>query len=174
MRTIMKTYFQTSKAKSLVTFACAFLFCITLTAQDTKFRDPSIRYGLNLGMQYNTASLGWQTLHGTDWNFHSPENNIDRVDGNGYGLYGGIFVTYLSNSWWGIQIHMAYEERNALVEDITKSPVVSFDTKMNYLSFAPMLRIDQNLIPRLNFYIGPLISVNLTGLIIIHNCYENT
>ncbi|MFP4543956.1 MAG: hypothetical protein ACLFQU_06950 [Candidatus Kapaibacterium sp.] len=113
--------------------------------------------------QHNTASLGWQTLHGSNANFHSAPDNIDRVDGTGRGIYGGIFGSYLSESWWGIQMKISYDERNALVNDDTRLPIPSFDTKMSYLSFAPSIRIDQNLIPNLNFHFGPFLNANLSG-----------
>lgn len=136
---------------------------VTLDAQDTKFRHQAWRYGISGAAQYNVASLGWQTLHGTNDNFHSPEDDITRVNGTGWGAYGGIFGTYLSESWWGIEFRICYDERNALINDDTRKPIPSFDTKMSYLSFATSFRIDQNFIPNLNIHFGPFINANLTG-----------
>lgn len=162
-----------SLKKLIATFMLAALGIMistfALNSQETKFRDQSWRYGIVGGVQFNTASLGWQSLHGNDFNFHSEPQDIDLVDGNGMGLYGGIFGVYLSESWWGIQFRITFDERNALVEDITQSPELtgsptpSFDTKMTYLSFAPSFRFDQKLIPNLNLHFGPFVNVNLVG-----------
>ena len=38
----------------------------SLNAQETKFRDQAWRYGVNLGLNYNSASLGFQYLHAVD------------------------------------------------------------------------------------------------------------
>jgi outer membrane protein OmpA-like peptidoglycan-associated protein len=161
--------------------ACFMLLILTVVvistsdAQETKFRDQAWRYGITAGVQFNTASLGWQNLHQDistglwDDNFHSPENDIDLVDGTGMGLYGGLFGAYLSDSWWGIQFRICYDERNALINDITQSPELtgtptpSFDTKMTYISFAPSFRIDQPWIPDLNLHVGFFINANLVG-----------
>ncbi len=135
----------------------------TLTAQEAKFREKAWRVGLNAAVQSNSACLGWQQLHNLDYNFHSPEDNIDLVDGTGWGAYIGIFGEYLSTSWWGLQFRMTYDNRSALVIDDTRSPIPSFDTKMSYLSFEPLFRVDQKLIPNLNFYAGPFVSVKLNS-----------
>ncbi len=135
----------------------------TANAQETKFRDQSWRYGIIGAMQFNSVSLGWQDLHGPEFNFHSPEDDIDYVDGTGWGVYGGLFGAYLSDSWWGIQMRICYDERAALVEDITFTPTPSFDTKMSYLSFAPSLRIDQHIIPNLYFHAGVSLNLALKG-----------
>lgn len=134
-----------------------------LTAQETKFREKAWRVGINAAAQSNSACLGWQQLHNTDFNFHSPDDDIDLVDGTGWGAYIGIFGEYLSTSWWGLQFRMTYDNRSALVIDDTRTPIPSFDTKMSYLSFEPFLRIDQKLIPNLNFYAGPFLSVKLNS-----------
>lgn len=143
-------------AAMIISFSCVY-------AQKTTFRDQAWRYGITGALQYNSASLGWQTLHGNQDNFHSPENNIDRVDGNGFGAYGGIFGAYLSESWWGLELRVCYDERNALVVDDTRLPQPSFDTRMNYLSFALSFRIDQHLVPNLYLHLGPFINANLSG-----------
>lgn len=146
----------------------------TVQAQDTKFRASSWRYGINLAGQINAAGLGWQQLHGTDANFHSPIDNIDYVDGTGSGLYVGLFGEYLSTSWWGLQLRASYDNKNTLVIDDTRFPIPSFDTKMTYLTIEPLLRIDQHLIPNMSFCVGPLLAVNLKGAFGYNSDYKNT
>jgi hypothetical protein len=133
----------------------------TANAQDSKFRQQAWRYGLNLGVQTNSAALGWQHLYGGIPSFQSHKDSINYVDGTGIGFYGGIFGEYLSESWWGIQMRISYDMRDALVIDDTQTPNSSFDTKMRYLTFEPLLRVDQKLIPNLNFYAGPFLAVRL-------------
>jgi outer membrane protein OmpA-like peptidoglycan-associated protein len=159
----MKNFTKQIMVSFLFTFFVALICFSTLNAQDTKFRDQAWRYGLNAGLQINGACLGWQQLHGLDANFHAPESDIDQVDGTGMGIYGGLFGEYLSESWWGFQLRLSYDTRNALVEDITRIPIPSFDTKSSYLSLEPLFRLDQPFIPNLNFYIGPFLSANLGG-----------
>ncbi len=148
------------------------LMLSTTTAQETKFREQSWHYGLTGALQYNSVSLGWQSLHGNDDNFHSPENDIELIDGNGWGAYGGLFSAYLSESWWGLQFRICYDERRALIEDLSVKkndpmlPTPSFDTRMSYLSFAPSFRIDQHIIPDLYFHVGFFINANLKGIYI--------
>ncbi len=91
----------------------------TVKAQNTKFRASSWRFGINAAGQVNASGLGWQQLHGTDANFHSPQDNIDYVDGTGGGLYMGLFGEYLSTSWWGVQLRASYDNKNTLVIDDT-------------------------------------------------------
>lgn len=132
-------------------------------AQESTFRQQSWRYGINGALQFNSACLGWQQLHNLEGNFHSPADDVKLVDGTGMGIYGGLFGEYLSNSWWGIQMRISYDMRNALVEDISRLPVPSFDTKMSYLTFEPLFRVDQNLVPKLNFYVGPVLAILING-----------
>jgi hypothetical protein len=159
----MKTFINKFSSSIIIAFLGIVILFGTTNSQETKFRDQSWRYGITGAVQYNSVSLGWQDLHPPDFNFHSAEDDIDYVDGTGWGMYGGLFGAYLSDSWWGIQLRICYDERAALVEDITKDPIQSFDTKMSYLSFAPSFRIDQHIIPNLYFHAGVSINVALKG-----------
>lgn len=133
----------------------------TLNSQQSKFRQQAWRYGVNLGVQTNSAALGWQHLYGGIPSFQAPKDSINYVDGTGLGFYGGIFGEYLSESWWGIQMRISYDMRDALIFDETTTPNSSFDTKMRYLTFEPLFRVDQKLIPNLNFYAGPFLAYRL-------------
>jgi outer membrane protein OmpA-like peptidoglycan-associated protein len=164
------------KLPTKIIIACFFLAMAmtqlsgTLQAQDTKFRDQAWRYGLQLGLNYNSASLGYQDLHAPYHNFDKPDrNNMDNVNGKGYGFYGGLFLEYLSESWWGVQLRGTWDMRDALVKDIypmqatPQSPNTEFDTRMSYLSFEPAIRIDQHVIPGLSLTAGPLLAANIHG-----------
>lgn len=137
----------------------------TMNAQEHKFRDAAWRYGVHLGVNYNSSSLGYQNLHEPFPNFDKPSTNTDEnINGTGLGGYGGAFVEYLTESWWGVQLRASYDMRNALVEDIYAVPTHSeFRTRMSYLSFEPGFRIDQHLLPGLSLVFGPLIAVNIHG-----------
>jgi len=155
----------------------SFLFTIlsvltfsTLNGEETKFRDQAWRFGLNAGLQFNSVSLGYQNLHEPFPNFSSNAGRLkDNSDGKGMGLYGGIVIDYLSDSWWGIQIRNSYDVRDALVKDTTTGPPsgrlkgVAFDTYMNYLSWELLFRVDQKLIPNLGIFFGPIFAINIHG-----------
>jgi len=165
----MNTLRNTTIAAFVLAMVSLFALSIGVRAQDQTFRTESWRLGLHGGANLNSASLGWQQLHQNlstglmEDNFHSVPGNIDHQDGKGVGVYGGISVEYLSSSFWGVQFRISYDERNALIEDNTRTPIPSFDAKMNYLSFEPLFRIDQHLIPGLHIYAGPFIAANIHG-----------
>jgi outer membrane protein OmpA-like peptidoglycan-associated protein len=172
----MKNFTKKITVSFLLALLAVLIFS-TSNAQDTKFRDQAWRYGINLGLNANSASLGWQYLYEdskglprTTPDFNKPNNNTkDNTNGQGYGVYAGIFLEYLSESWWGVQIRASWDIRNALVKDIypmqqpLPTPNTEFDTKMSYLSFEPAIRIDQHFIPNLSITAGPLIAVNIHG-----------
>ncbi|MEN6512075.1 MAG: OmpA family protein [Chloroherpetonaceae bacterium] len=157
------TNFTKKLSASIFAVLLSVLLFNTLNAQETKFRDQAWRYGLLGGVQNNSASLGWQTIHNNDFNFHSPADDIKGVDGTGIGFYGGIVGAYLSDSWWGIGFRIAYDQRNALIEDDSRTPIPSFDTKIDYISFAPSFIIDPKIIPNLSLNLGFIINTNLSA-----------
>ncbi len=157
---IISNKFSVSILLSLISLL---MLSSTLISQESKFRQQAWRYGVNLGVQTNSASLGWQVLYGGIPSFQSPDSDINYVDGTGLGLYGGIFGEYLSESWWGLQLRLSYDARDAIVKDLTKTPNSEFDTKMRYLTLEPLFRVDQNFIPNLNFYAGPFLAMNLNA-----------
>lgn len=164
---------------ALFALIAVLLSCSTLNAQDSKFRDQAWRYGLNLGLNSNSASLGWQYLFvdskfltrtPTNADFMKPDNKTkDNTNGEGLGIYGGLFVEYLSESWWGVQLRASWDTRDALVKDIypmqqpLPTPNTTFQTRMSYLSFEPAIRLDQHFIRGLSLTAGPLIAVNIHG-----------
>ena len=165
----MKKFTNKTNVSFLFALLIGLISLSALNAQDTKFRDQAWRLGLNAGLQFNSVSLGYQNLHTPFPNFTSGEFKKDNSDGKGLGLYGGIFGEYLSDSWWGIQLRVSYDVRDALVKDTTTGPPsgrlkgVSFDTKMNYLSWELLFRADQHLVPNLNVFVGPIFAVNIHG-----------
>lgn len=136
-----------------------------LNAQENRFRDPAMRYGLHLGANYNSASLGYQHLHEPFPNFNKPNNQTDdNINGTGWAAYGGAFIEYLSEDFWGLQMRISYDMRDALVKDSYATPTTTqFRTRMSYIAFEPSVRLDQHLIPGLSLTVGPLIAVNVHG-----------
>jgi outer membrane protein OmpA-like peptidoglycan-associated protein len=151
-------------ASILIAFALL-CFASTMSAQEHTFRDAAWRYGVHLGVNYNSGSLGYQNLHEPFPNFNKPNANTnENINGTGLGGYGGAFVEYLTESWWGVQLKASYDMRNALVTDIYAVPThTEFRTRMSYLSFEPGFRIDQHAIPGLSLVFGPLVAVNIHG-----------
>jgi outer membrane protein OmpA-like peptidoglycan-associated protein len=149
---------------SILTLVALVLVINITSAQEKSFRDQAWRYGLNLGLNYNSASLGYQHLHEPFPNFDKPNTDTeDNINGTGWAGYGGAFVEYLSSSWWGVQLRVSYDMRDALVTDSYATPNTEFDTRMSYIAFEPALRIDQHLIPNLSITAGPLIAANIHG-----------
>gem|GEM_PF-1036058 len=169
-------------SKIIVSFLFAFFGGLilfgTLNAEDTKFRDQALRFGLNAGLQFNSVSLGLQNLERPYPAFQDNGGKFkDNADGKGLGVYGGLFGEYLSDSWWGIQLRASYDMRDAFIKDTTtmlfpnaddpgrktRKLGAEYDSYMNYLSWELLFRADQHLIPNLNFYVGPIIAINIHG-----------
>jgi len=152
---------------SFITLLTGIILFNTLNAQETNFRDQSWRYGLNAALQFNSVSLGYQKLHEPFPSFASTDFKKDNSDGKGLAFFGGLFGEYLSDSWWGLQLRVSYDVRDALIKDTTTMPGremgAEYASKMNYLSWELMFRADQRLIPNLSIYAGPIIAVNIHG-----------
>ena len=144
---------------------CALVLAVgTVQAQDNTFRAEAWRYGIHLGVNANSASLGYQDLHEPFHNFDNPSTESDKnVDGKGLGAYGGAFMEYLSSSWWGVQFRASWDMRDAEITDEYAVPKTKFITRMSYISIEPAIRLDQHLIRNLSFTVGPLIAVNIHG-----------
>lgn len=155
---------RTYRTVGVVIAGLLMILCSTANAQDNDFRARALRWGGHIGFSYNMASLGLQNLHEPFPNFDKPNTDNEKVNGTGYGAYGGIVLEYLSNSWWGIQIKASYDMRDATVRDIFVRPETEFITHMSYLTFEPALRIDQHLLPNLSLAFGPMIAANLEGM----------
>ncbi len=119
------------------------------------------RAGLNIGLNYNQQALGLQQL--------SPGNVPNffpfvLVDGTGVGPYLGALGEYRSTSWWGGQLRVSYDSRNALSTD--NSPLIpqrTFDTRLSYLTIEPMLRLQPEFLGKLFVTVGPMIAINMSG-----------
>ena len=162
----MKNHWQHITAGMLL--GCALLLISgNAQAQDNTFRAQAWRYGIHLGVNANSASLGYQDLYIFDpgiHNFNNPNPESDKnVDGKGLGGYGGAFVEYLSTSWWGVQFRASWDMRDAEITDEYTVPKSKFITRMSYISIEPAIRFDQHLIRNLSFTVGPLIAVNMHG-----------
>ncbi|MFZ1728739.1 MAG: OmpA family protein [Bacteroidota bacterium] len=159
----MKTLTQ-KLITSVLAIVVIMLMSSAVYAQEKPFRTAAWRFGLNLGLNDNSASLGYQDLHAPFHNFDKPGTDTeDNINGRGYGGYGGAFLEYLSESWWGVQVRVSYDMRDAVVTDGYATPNTEFDTKMAYMSFEPLFRIDQHMLPNLSFVVGPLIAANIHG-----------
>jgi len=171
----MKQVTKKTTLSFLIAFFAVLIFS-SLNAQETQFRDQAWRFGVNAGLQFNSVSLGWQNLEHPYPAFSSSEVKKDNSDGKGLGFYGGIFGEYLSSSWWGIQLRVSYDMRNSLIKDTTTINVpdgsgstatrkagAEYNSRMDYLSWELLFRIDQKLIPNLNIYFGPIIAINIHG-----------
>ncbi|MFA6235020.1 MAG: OmpA family protein [Bacteroidota bacterium] len=161
MKTVTKKIFV-----AILASIALLLLVSTVNAQEKNFRDQAWRFGINLGVNNNSASLGFQSLHSTPpiYDFDKPSTETeDNINGRGYGGYGGAFVEYLSTSWWGVQLRVSYDMRDAVVTDGYATPNTEFDTRMAYMSFEPLFRIDQHMIPNLSLVVGPLIAANIHG-----------
>ncbi len=132
------------------------------SAQD-EYRQPIWKFGLNAGLNLNFAGAGYQNLappgNTSIGNFIPLEVN----DGSGVGLYGGLLAEYNSDSWWGAQLRLSYDMRNAVVNDASFTPEKEFDANFSYFTIEPLLRIYPEITPGLHFTAGPLIGINLTG-----------
>lgn len=135
------------------------IMSICLTAQTSTNGYPKYRAGIDAGLNINFSGMGYQDLSPGGADFIEMATN----DGLGFGPRIGLYGEYLSGHWWGLILRASYDSRNLLVVDESFDPTSEFDITANYLSFEPMLRIDQPFIPNLNARIGPLISLKLNA-----------
>ncbi|MCC6845743.1 MAG: OmpA family protein [Bacteroidetes bacterium] len=130
-----------------------------VSAQE-KIEDANWRFGVNLGLQYNMAGLGYQSL-----SVPARPNFIPFVlnDGTGIGPYFGLFGEYNSKSFWGAQLRLSYDSRSASITDDQTIPNVvnKFDANLSYLTIEPLFRINITKRPGLHAAVGPLLAINL-------------
>lgn len=137
----------------------AVITCMSAVAQE-KVEDANWRFGLNAALNFNMTGLGFQ-----DISFPSGPNFIPfvRNDGTGIGPYIGLFGEYNSKSFWGAQLRLSYDARNASVTDDQTIPGTEkkYDVNLSYLSIEPLFRIHITKRPGLHAVIGPLFAINL-------------
>ncbi len=73
----------TSRTISAFIVLSLLLICGTVQAQDISFRERALRWGGSLGLNMNSASLGYQHLHEPFPNFDKPNTLNEKVNGTG-------------------------------------------------------------------------------------------
>jgi outer membrane protein OmpA-like peptidoglycan-associated protein/opacity protein-like surface antigen len=98
------------------------VIAVALTAIGTAFGQQDVerhapwRFGLNLGLNYNMAGVGYAKWDGE----RSPDGRFIPLvvnDGSGIGPYIGLNAEYVSRSWWGIGARLSYDSRNLTAYD---------------------------------------------------------
>ena len=134
-------------------------FAFPAVAQE-KAEDANWRFGVNLALNYNMAGLGYQNIPTPTGPNFIP---FVRNDGTGIGPYFGFFGEYNSKSFWGAQLRLGYDSRNANITDDQTFPGVEkkFEAGFSYLSIEPLFRVNITKRPGLHAVIGPLLGINL-------------
>lgn len=132
----------------------------TTRAQLDQTYDAVWRFGVGAGANINFVGAGYQNLGvpGFVGNFIP----LDVNDGSGVGVYAGLVGEYVSEHWWGAQLRLSLDSRNATLTDITLPVEQEFDISFLYLSIEPQLRISLANTP-LHFTAGPLVGIKLAG-----------
>lgn len=131
----------------LAVLCCVILVGSVLRAQDAVERHAPWRFGLNLGLNYNLAGVGFAKWDGE----RSPDGRFIPLvlnDGSGIGPYIGLNAEYVSKSWWGIGARLSYDSRNLTAYDdqsFAKTDGGFFSDEFRfsnqYLAFEPRLLI---------------------------------
>ncbi|MFA7325856.1 MAG: OmpA family protein [Candidatus Kapaibacterium sp.] len=131
-----------------------------ISQNDTPERPEKYRLGLDLGLNYNFAALGYQT-------FAEPVGTRFRTftanDGTGLGGYLGLRAEYISNSWWGLGLQIGYDNRGSLVTDESADNKPEFDIYNSYLNIAPYFKFNELLFKNSSVYVGPVIALKMAG-----------
>jgi len=103
--------------RSLMVVLCAAVFANGVAVgQSDEERYAPWRFGLNLGLNYNLAGVGFAR-----WDGERSANGrfipLVMNDGSGIGPYIGLSAEYVSKSWWGIGARIAYDSRNLTAYD---------------------------------------------------------
>lgn len=147
-------------AHAAAVFAMALTMTSGYTTAQEKIEDAKWRFGVNLGLQYNMAGLGYQSL-----SVPAGPNFIPFVlnDGTGIGPYFGLSGEYNSKSFWGAQLRLSYDSRSASITDDQTFPnsANKFDASLSYLTIEPLFRINITQRPGLHAVVGPMLAINL-------------
>lgn len=131
-----------------------------LFSQNDKLDRPEkYRLGIDLGLNYNFAALGYQTFVPVGTHFHTFTDN----DGTGIGGYLGLRAEYLSNTWWGVGLQLGYDNRGSLVTDESLDNKPEFDIYNSYLNIAPYFKFNELLFKNSSVYVGPVIGLKMAG-----------
>ncbi len=121
--------------------------------------NDAFRYGIIPGLNINMAGMGYQNLSMEGGNF------IDLVtnDGTSIAPYFGAFAEYRSGDWWNFQLRLAFDSRNATVQDETYTPNPEFELKASYFTVEPILKLSTDMLLGIEPYIGPVLAFNMNG-----------
>ena len=131
----------------------------SLQAQETKYTNPTWRFGVAGGANYNLYRGTTQQLNDkftTPSAFH---------DGKGFGLFAAPLIEYhRPTSRWGLMLQAGYDSRNGIF-DTKMSPCnypTDLKTKLDYITIEPSLRFAPF---KSNFYLyaGPRFAFNLNN-----------
>ncbi len=140
-------------------FLSTSLFSQKIIQQKEQASAEVIRYGIIPGLNINMAGLGYQNLSKTGGNFIEKVTN----DGTSLAPYIGLFGEYRSGDWWNIQLRLAYDSRNATVQDETYTPNPEFELTSSYLAIEPILKLSTDVLGGVEPYFGPFLSFNMAG-----------
>lgn len=126
---------------------------------DKPERPEKYRLGIDLGLNYNFAALGYQTFVPVGTHFHTFTAN----DGTGLGGYIGLRAEYISTSWWGVGLQLGYDNRGSLVTDESLDNKPEFDIYNSYLNIAPYFKFNELLFKNSSVYVGPVIAMKMAG-----------
>ena len=134
---------------------------LLLSQTDKPVRPEKYRLGIDLGLNYNFAALGYQTF---DNPFVSTRfRTFTANDGTGIGGYLGLRAEYISNSWWGLGLQIGYDNRGSLVTDESDALKPEMDIYNSYVNIAPYLKFNELLFKNSSVYVGPVIALKMAG-----------
>ena len=147
--------------KSYKILLLALLACTSLafSQNDKPERPEKYRLGVDLGLNYNFAALGYQTFDPVGTHFLTFTAN----DGTGIGAYLGLRAEYISSSWWGLGLQIGYDNRGSLVTDESLANKPEFDIYNSYLNIAPYIKFNELLFKNSSVYVGPVIGLKMAG-----------
>lgn len=142
------------------------LFGSAAHGQGTDNRYAPWRFGLNLGLNYNLAGVGfanWETDRSLDGRFIPFVAN----DGYGFGPYFGIMAEYVSQSWWGLSLRASYDVRDLTAYDDQSflKPGTNeffkdeFKFSNQYLALEPSAAHTTDGRPRFPHHVGPYVAL---------------
>jgi outer membrane protein OmpA-like peptidoglycan-associated protein len=145
--------------KSLVLLVFVLTSTSLFSQEKSLDRPEKYRLGLDLGLNYNMAGLGYQSFDQIGSHFLT----FTGTDGTGLGGYLGLRTEYISSGWWGVGLQIGYDNRGSLVTDESMSNKPEFDIYNSYLNIAPYLKFNELLFDNSGLYVGPIFGVNLSG-----------